>query len=64
VRRLRALSEEECYLRCYGADDTMVRVVRLELEPRRPRHLARISGEELRRLFELRLDAREAELAA
>jgi hypothetical protein len=40
----------------------MVRVVKLE--PRRTRGLARISGEELRRLFELRLDAREAELAA
>jgi hypothetical protein len=57
VRRLRALSEEECYLRCYGAGDVMVRVVKLE--PRRPRGLARITGEELRRLFELRLDARE-----
>jgi hypothetical protein len=40
----------------------MVRVVRIE--PQRPRSLAGISGEELRRLFELRLDAREAELAA
>jgi len=59
---LRRLSEEECYLRCYGAGDAMVRVVRIE--PRRPRGLARITGEELRRLFELRLDAREAELAA
>jgi len=59
---LRALSEEECYLRCYGAGDSQVRVV--DVEPRRPRHLARISGEELRRLFELRLDAREPELAA
>ena len=62
VRRLRPLSEDECYLRCYGAGDSMVRV--LKLEPRRPRGFARISGEELRRLFELRLDAREAELAA
>ncbi len=62
MRRLRRLSEEECYLRCYGAGDAMVRVVRIE--PRRPRGLARITGEELRRLFELRLDAREAELAA
>ena len=62
MRRLRPLSEEECYLRCYGAGDATVRVVRLE--PRRSRHLARISGEELRRLFELRLDAREPELAA
>ena len=61
MRRLRALSEQECYLRCYGAGDAMVRVVRLE--PKRPRRLARITGEELRRLFELRLDARE-EVAA
>ncbi|MGB2874813.1 MAG: hypothetical protein WBB76_04975 [Gaiellaceae bacterium] len=62
MRRLRALSEEECYLRCYGAWDPTVRIV--DLEPRRPRHVARLTGEELRRLFELRLDAREAELAA
>jgi hypothetical protein len=62
VRRLRALSEEECYLRCYGAADAMVRVVRLE--PQRPRGLARITGEELRRLFEVRLDSREPGLAA
>jgi hypothetical protein len=62
VRRLRALSEEECYLRCYGAGDAQVRVVKLE--PRRPRGFVRISGEELRQLFELRLDAREAEVAA
>ena len=62
VRRLRPLTEQECYLRCYGSGDAMVRVIRLE--PQRPRDLARISGEELRRLFELRLDGREAELAA
>jgi hypothetical protein len=62
VRRLRALSEEECYLRCYGAGDPQVRVVKLEA--RRSRGFVRISGEELRRLFELRLDAREAEVAA
>jgi hypothetical protein len=62
VRRLRALSEEECYFRCYGAGDTMVRVVRIE--PQRPRGLARLSGEELRRLFEVRLDSREPGLAA
>jgi hypothetical protein len=61
---LRALSEEECYLRCYGADDAMVTIVRLE--PRRTSlHSGlTITGEELRRLFELRLDAREAEVAA
>jgi hypothetical protein len=63
VRRLRPLSEQECYLRCYGIDETMVRVVRIE--PKRAvRGLGRITGEELRRLFEVRLDAREAELAA
>ena len=62
MRRLRALSEEECYLRCYGAGDSQVRVV--QLEPLRPRGLARLTGEELRRLFEVRLDAREAGLAA
>jgi hypothetical protein len=63
VRRLRALSEEECYLRCYGAGDAMVQVVRLE-----KKHATRpgitLTGEELRRLFELRLDARETEVAA
>jgi hypothetical protein len=62
VRRLRPLSEEECYLRCYGVDETMVRVVRLEARQPAPRF--RVTGEELRRLFEVRLDAREAELAA
>jgi hypothetical protein len=62
VRRLRPLSEEECYLRCYGSGDVTVRLVRLER--RRPRALARITGEELRRLFEMRLDSRQAELAA
>jgi hypothetical protein len=40
----------------------MVRVVRIERE--RPRTLARISGEELRQLFEVRLDSREPGLAA
>ena len=51
MRRLRPLSEEECYLRCYGVDETTVRVVRIE--PRRvARGLGGITGEELRRLFE------------
>jgi hypothetical protein len=62
VRRLRPLSEQECYLRCYGVDETTVRVVRLEPRPAAPRF--RVTGEELRQLFEVRLDAREAELAA
>ena len=61
MRRLRRLSEAECYARCYGAssDDT-VRVIRLD----RPRELVqRLSGEEIRRLFEDRLDGREPEAA-
>ncbi len=56
------LSEVECYHRCYGSGDRNVRVVRLPSQ-RRPES-GRVSGEELRRLFELRLDARMPELAA
>jgi hypothetical protein len=56
VRRLRELSEAECYARCYGTGDEAVRVVRVE--PRRSRYTGHLSGEELRQLFELRLDAR------
>jgi hypothetical protein len=58
MRRLRPLTEAECYARCYGggARDE-VRVVRIE--PRRPRMMLRVSGEDLRRRFEERLDARE-----
>jgi hypothetical protein len=62
VRRLRTLGELECYCRCYGAADANVRVVRLPAAPRRGAE--RVSGEQLRKLFELRLDAREPELAA
>ncbi len=56
------LSEVECYYRCYGSGDRNVRVVRLPSQRRR--ESGRVSGEELRRLFELRLDARAPELAA
>ena len=71
MRRLRALTEVECYLRCYGSGDENVRVVKIE-----PVRVARqveltgvarqveLSGEQLRRLFELRLDARGSEAAA
>jgi len=58
--RLRVLDEAECYARCYGDHEDSVQVV--ELEPRRPRLESTVSGEELRRLFELRLDARDPEL--
>jgi len=58
VTRLRPLSEEECYVRLYGDRDDSVSVIR---EEREPRGLARISGEDLRRLFEDRLEARDPE---
>ncbi|HMJ00852.1 MAG TPA: hypothetical protein VK488_13530 [Gaiellaceae bacterium] len=55
--RLRSLNEAECYARCHGEGDDNVRVVKLE--PRRPRFDPEISGEDLRRAFEVRLDKRE-----
>ncbi len=51
------LSEAECYARCYPGGEDAVRLVRLE--PRRPRYALRVSGEDLRRLFEERLDTQE-----
>jgi hypothetical protein len=54
--RMRALSESECYARCYGIRDEQVRILRAE--PRRPRYAQRPTGEELRRYFEERLDRR------
>ena len=59
MRRLRPLSEAECYARCYGGWDESVRVVRLE--PRPPRHRVLLEGEVLRRRFEEALDARDPE---
>jgi hypothetical protein len=55
--RLRSLDEAECYARCYGSGDENVRFVKLE--PRRPRFDTRMSGEDLRRAFETRLDKRD-----
>jgi hypothetical protein len=56
VIRLRTLSEAECYARCYGGYEPTVTVVRVE--PRRPRFPTTISGEDLRRDLEERIDAR------
>jgi hypothetical protein len=61
VRRLRTLSEDECYARCYRGWAPTVTVV--HLEPRRPRFPTTVSGEGLRRLFEERIDARVDEPA-
>ena len=57
MRRLRSLSEAECYARCYGGWDATVHVSRLE--PRIPRHVLVVEGEALRRRFEEYLDARD-----
>jgi hypothetical protein len=63
VQRLRPLSEEECYLRCYGfrgSEDT-VKVVPAghPLVSESPAALT----ERIRLAFEARLDAREPEAA-
>jgi hypothetical protein len=58
--RLRTLSEAECYARCYGYRPEDVKVVKVE---RRPRLETRVSGEEVRRGFERRLQGREPEAA-
>ena len=60
--RLRPLSEDECYARCYGSWEPTVRVVRVAPPP--PRFPVEMSGEALRRLFEERLDTREPEVEA
>ena len=62
MERLRTLSEAECYERCYGWrwNGDSVKVLRREPDLRVELSDA---GERLRRLLELRLDAREAEAA-
>ena len=62
MERLRTLSEAECYERCYGWRHTgdTVKVVHREPDLRIKESDA---GERLRMLFELRLDARDAEAA-
>ena len=62
MERLRSLSEDECYLRCYGwrGSDDSVRLVpsmTLEQDLRLEQSQA---GERLRRLLELRIDARDS----
>jgi hypothetical protein len=62
MERLRTLSEAECYERCYGwrhDEDTVKLLPRSYRTAREPSD----AGERLRELFELRLDAREAEAA-
>jgi hypothetical protein len=56
---LTPLDEAAAYARCHGNRDNDVRIVKLP--PRRPRYEVLTTGEDLRALFELRLDARDPE---
>jgi hypothetical protein len=56
VIRLRTLTETECYARCYRGWAPTVTISKLE--PRRPRYELPVTGEDLRREFEARIDAR------
>ncbi|HZR96162.1 MAG TPA: hypothetical protein VFA56_10735 [Gaiellaceae bacterium] len=60
--RLRTLSEAECYARIYRGWDLTVTVSKAE--PRRPRFDLDVTGEDLRRSLEARLDARQPEQEA
>jgi hypothetical protein len=53
------LDEATAYAHCHGTRTNDVRIVKLP--PRRPRFEVLTTGEELRRHFEERLDAREAD---
>ena len=55
--RLRPLDEAEAYARCHGPRGADVRIV--HLEPKRPRYKTPVTGEVLRRSFEVKLDERE-----
>jgi hypothetical protein len=61
VRRLRPLSEAECYARCYFGGEATVTLLRIRAQ--RPQRAQTVSGERVRRLFEERLDARSAQAA-
>ena len=54
--REQPIGEAEAYERAYGERRDVRRV---KLEPRRPRYDLRVSGEDLRRRFQERMEARE-----
>jgi hypothetical protein len=61
MQRLRPLTEEECYLRCYGSrDDDLVRVVR---EAEVVHEEVAVLTERIRLAFEAGLEPGEAEAA-
>jgi hypothetical protein len=62
MRRLRPLSEAECYARCYGGSDETVRVITLRRRERK--RVVAVEGEALRVRFEQLLDARDPDAVA
>jgi hypothetical protein len=58
-QRERPIGEAEAYHIAYGERSPDVKTIKLP--PRRPRYQLRITGEELRRRFQERLDARKDE---
>ncbi len=58
-QRLRPLTEAEAYARCHGTREADVKIV--HIEPRRKRYQLKVSGEDLRRSFERKLETREDE---
>jgi hypothetical protein len=63
MQRLRPLSEEECYLRCYGwvgGEDTVKVLDSKDPVPAEP---SGVLTERIRLAFEARLDSREPEAA-
>ncbi len=61
LRRLRRLTEAECYARLYGRDEDAVRIIRVVHT--RTGWGPRLSAEALRGLLESQSDAREADAA-
>lgn len=57
MRRLRPLSEAECYARCYGGWEANVHVLRLD--PRASLDAQRLDGEAMRLRFEELFEARD-----
>lgn len=59
--RLKPLDEAAAYARCHGDPHESVRIVKLP--PRRARYDLLATGEEIRRRFEERIDARDPDAA-
>jgi hypothetical protein len=63
MKRLRPLSEQECYLRCYGSSRGDESVTVLPGRVERAADTPSVVAERIRRMFESRLDARAPEAA-